>query len=189
MATKKQVPTSQSRAGRRIERPPLLSSCAYSSPWLDFCSDGSRASSLVYRICAIVSSHRTVSRTGTDCLDQTRFGEVDPTSVTGYRIPTIRSALIVAFMGLGALFGSLMAGRISSKTGIKVAFLSATLVYAIGAAIETSAQHSWVQILIGRLVTGYGVGALSMLAPLFQAEVRTCLVPTRSSLTSSPVLS
>jgi len=40
----------------------------------------------------------------------------------------------------------------------------------IGLAIETSAMTTWEQAMIGRLVTGYGVGALSLLAPLYQAE-------------------
>lgn len=40
----------------------------------------------------------------------------------------------------------------------------------IGAAIETSAHNTYVQILIGRLLTGFGVGATSGLVPVFQAE-------------------
>lgn len=43
----------------------------------------------------------------------------------------------------------------------------------IGIAIEVSCHESWAQMFVGRIVAGYGVGALSMLAPLFQAEVRS----------------
>ncbi|ORY88508.1 and other transporter-domain-containing protein [Leucosporidium creatinivorum] len=106
-----------------------------------------------------------------NCRDyQMRFGTVDPTSVTGYSIPSTRQALITSFMGLGALFGSLLAGRISGKLGIKVAYLISLVIFLIGVAIELSSMTQWGQMLAGRFIAGYGVGALSMLAPLYQAE-------------------
>jgi len=44
------------------------------------------------------------------------------------------------------------------------------MIYLIGAAIETSAQNTYAQILVGRLLTGLGVGATSGLVPVIQAE-------------------
>ena len=43
-------------------------------------------------------------------------------------------------------------------------------IFMVGLAVETSAMTTWEQAMIGRLITGYGVGALSLLAPLYQAE-------------------
>ena len=57
--------------------------------------------------------------------DLQRFGTPDATAVSGYSIPTTRQALITSFMGLGALFGSLAAGTISSRLGIKKATIIA----------------------------------------------------------------
>lgn len=102
--------------------------------------------------------------------DQMRFGEPDPTTATGFIIPTTRLSIITSFLGLGALFGALLAGTISSRVGIKMAFMFSLIVFLIGIAVETSAQYQWGQIVAGRLIAGYGVGSLSMLAPLYQAE-------------------
>ncbi|KAK4702063.1 MFS transporter, SP family, sugar:H+ symporter, partial [Phenoliferia sp. Uapishka_3] len=99
-----------------------------------------------------------------------RFGEPDPTAASGYSIPTTRQALITSFLGLGALFGSLAAGTISSRVGIKNATLIALVIFLIGVSIETSCQYQWGQVIAGRWIAGFGVGAMSMLAPLFQAE-------------------
>ncbi|BGP20734.1 hypothetical protein JCM10213_001022 [Rhodosporidiobolus nylandii] len=101
---------------------------------------------------------------------QRRFGDVDPLSSTGYSIPSTRQSLITAFMSLGALIGALTIGPVSKRTGIKAAFLFSLFIYAGGIAIEVSGQSQWVQEMMGRLVTGFGVGALSLLAPLYQAE-------------------
>lgn len=43
-------------------------------------------------------------------------------------------------------------------------------IYLVGAAIETSAHNTYAQILVGRLLTGLGVGATSGLVPVIQAE-------------------
>ncbi|KAL8291985.1 hypothetical protein RQP46_001451 [Phenoliferia psychrophenolica] len=99
-----------------------------------------------------------------------RFGTPDPTAASGYSIPTTRQALITSFMGLGALFGSLAAGVVSSKVGTKKATLLALFIFLIGVSVETSAQYQWGQIIAGRWIAGFGVGSMSMLAPLFQAE-------------------
>lgn len=73
-------------------------------------------------------------------------------------------------MSLGALFGALMIGYGSRRVGIKVSYLFSLIIYMAGVAIETSGHNSWVQEMMGRLVTGWGVGSLSLLAPLYQAE-------------------
>ncbi|BGP57254.1 hypothetical protein JCM8202_002831 [Rhodotorula sphaerocarpa] len=101
---------------------------------------------------------------------QRRFGEPDPASASGYSLPSTRQSLITAFMSLGALFGALMIGYASRRIGIKVSYLFSLFIYAGGVAIETSGQSEWVQEMMGRFVTGWGVGALSLLAPLYQAE-------------------
>ncbi|GAA6060866.1 hypothetical protein JCM10212_006246 [Sporobolomyces blumeae] len=99
-----------------------------------------------------------------------RFGEPDATSATGYSIPSTRQSLITSFMSLGALIGALSMSKISAKFGIKYSYIFALFIYMVGLAVETSAMTTWEQAMIGRLITGYGVGALSLLAPLYQAE-------------------
>ncbi|GAA5840231.1 hypothetical protein JCM11251_005953 [Rhodosporidiobolus azoricus] len=101
---------------------------------------------------------------------QRRFGEPDSLSATGYSLSSSRQSLITAFMSLGALFGALMITQASKRIGIKYSFLFSLFIYMVGIAIETSGQYQWGQMVAGRFVTGWGVGALSLLAPLYQAE-------------------
>jgi SP family sugar:H+ symporter-like MFS transporter len=44
------------------------------------------------------------------------------------------------------------------------------VVVAVGFLIQIAAITAWYQIMIGRLVAGFGVGALSLLVPMYQAE-------------------
>jgi SP family sugar:H+ symporter-like MFS transporter len=71
---------------------------------------------------------------------------------------------------MGALFGSLLAGVISGKYGIKVAYLFSLFIFMVGIAVQVSCQEQWGQMFAGRIIAGYGVGSLSMLAPLYQAN-------------------
>lgn len=73
-------------------------------------------------------------------------------------------------MSLGALFGALIIGPVARRTGIKKSFMFSLFIYMVGLAIETSGQNQWGQEVAGRFVTGFGVGSLSLLAPLYQAE-------------------
>jgi MFS transporter, SP family, sugar:H+ symporter len=41
-------------------------------------------------------------------------------------------------------------------------------VVAIGFIIQISANTAWYQVMIGRFVAGLGVGALSLLVPMYQ---------------------
>ncbi|GAA5839983.1 hypothetical protein JCM9279_005231 [Rhodotorula babjevae] len=101
---------------------------------------------------------------------QRRFGEPDAASPSGYSIPSTRQSLITSFMSLGALFGALIIGPVARRTGIKKSFMFSLFIYMVGLAIETSGQNQWGQEVAGRFVTGFGVGSLSLLAPLYQAE-------------------
>ncbi|GAA5997458.1 sugar porter family MFS transporter [Rhodotorula paludigena] len=101
---------------------------------------------------------------------QRRFGEPDATSASGYSIPSTRQSLITAFMSLGALFGALLIGPAARRVGIKMCFIFSLFIYSVGVAVETSGMNEWGQEVAGRFITGFGVGALSLLAPLFQAE-------------------
>jgi SP family sugar:H+ symporter-like MFS transporter len=46
----------------------------------------------------------------------------------------------------------------------------AVVVFLIGNTLQITAMHSWVHMTIGRLVAGFGVGALSIGVPMFQSE-------------------
>jgi SP family sugar:H+ symporter-like MFS transporter len=93
---------------------------------------------------------------------------------------TVRSGLIVGMLSIGTLIGALVAAPISDRIGRKYSISGWTWIIAIGFVIQISSNTNWVQIMMGRWVAGLGVGALSLLVPMFQVRdaddsgVRVC---------------
>jgi len=98
-----------------------------------------------------------------------RFGEYN--SATGlYDFSAARQGAIVALLPAGALFGSLIAGNIADSLGRRMAISASALFCCVGNIIEISSSTTWVQFAVGRLVTGVGIGSLSVAVPMYQSE-------------------
>jgi len=82
----------------------------------------------------------------------------------------VRSGLIVALLSIGTLIGALVAAPIADRIGRRLSISFWSLVVAVGFIIQIAASTAWYQVMIGRLVAGFGVGALSLLVPMYQAE-------------------
>lgn len=98
-----------------------------------------------------------------------RFGELQPDGVT-YAFSNVRSGLIVALLSIGTLIGALIAAPIADRFGRRISVCIWCIVVSVGFVIQVAASTSWVQIMVGRLVAGFGVGALSLLVPMYQSE-------------------
>lgn len=101
-----------------------------------------------------------------DFLD--RFGQTQSDGTKGFS--TVRSGLIVALLSIGTLLGALIAAPIADRVGRKYSISFWNLIISVGFVIQISATRDWVQIMMGRFVAGLGVGALSLLVPMYQAE-------------------
>lgn len=97
-----------------------------------------------------------------------RFGERDANGTPYFS--NVRSGLIVALLSIGTLFGALLAAPLADKIGRRLSISFWCVVCAIGFVIQISADHAWYQVMIGRLVAGFGVGACSLLVPMYQSE-------------------
>lgn len=71
---------------------------------------------------------------------------------------------------IGCIFGAAFAGVVSDKFGRKVVLLICAVLFAISA-IGSAVPRSIVEFLIARFIGGLGVGAASMLSPMYIAEV------------------
>ncbi|KAI5459061.1 general substrate transporter [Mariannaea sp. PMI_226] len=101
-----------------------------------------------------------------DFLD--RFGQ---TNSEGEKVfSTVRSGLIVSLLSIGTLFGALIAAPIADRIGRKYSISFWNVIISVGFIIQISSDRDWVQIMMGRFVAGLGVGALSLLVPMYQAE-------------------
>jgi SP family sugar:H+ symporter-like MFS transporter len=98
-----------------------------------------------------------------------RFGEHN--AATGsYDFSAARQGAIVGLLPAGCLFGSLIAGNIADSLGRRLAISVSALFCCVGNIIEISSESSWPQFAVGRLVTGLGIGSLSVAVPMYQSE-------------------
>lgn len=110
-----------------------------------------------------------------------RFGEDQGNG--NYSFSNVRSGLIVGLLSIGTLAGALAVAPIADRIGRKFSMCVWCIVFSIGVIIQMASETSWVQIAIGRLVAGAGVGALSIMVPMYTSEtgprqVRGALVST-----------
>ncbi|KAI0058648.1 general substrate transporter [Artomyces pyxidatus] len=80
------------------------------------------------------------------------------------------TGLMTAVLELGCLFGALLAGVLADRISRRGSIAIACVVFCTGSALQCWAE-SLTQITVGRAIGGFGVGALSMLSPLYMAEI------------------
>lgn len=89
----------------------------------------------------------------------------------GIANPTL-AALLTSILELGAWIGVLVNGYSADALGRKLSVVVACAVFIIGVIIQAVTHGgNYDYILGGRFVTGLGVGSLSMIVPLYNAEV------------------
>ncbi|KAG5351830.1 hypothetical protein C0989_004777 [Termitomyces sp. Mn162] len=77
---------------------------------------------------------------------------------------------MVAILEVGAFATSVAAGRIGDLIGRRGTLFAGAVVFTIGGAIQTFTTGFW-SMIIGRLVSGFGVGLLSTIVPIYQSEI------------------
>ncbi|KAI5458263.1 general substrate transporter [Mariannaea sp. PMI_226] len=78
-------------------------------------------------------------------------------------------AVVSIFTG-GAFFGAMFAGPIGDRLGRKLTILIGAIIFLVGGALQTGAQ-TINYLYAGRCLAGTGVGFLTMIVPLYQAEL------------------
>lgn len=99
---------------------------------------------------------------------QQTFGEYSITT-NEFEFSNTRVGLIIAIFNIGCAVGGLTLAKLGDVVGRKVALILTMLVYISGIVVQISSQH-WVQFMIGRIISGLGVGSISVLSPMFIAE-------------------
>ncbi|KAF2168072.1 hypothetical protein M409DRAFT_65609 [Zasmidium cellare ATCC 36951] len=77
---------------------------------------------------------------------------------------------MVAILEVGAFIASLSVGRIGDVLGRRKTILYGAVVFVVGGAIQTFAT-GMPMMLLGRIIAGLGVGALSTIVPVYQSEI------------------
>lgn len=87
-----------------------------------------------------------------------------------YYFSNVRSGLIVALLSIGTLFGALTGGPLADLIGRRISITFWCIVFCVGNIVQIAATDKWYEVMMGRFVAGWGVGGLSLLVPMYQAE-------------------
>jgi SP family sugar:H+ symporter-like MFS transporter len=98
-----------------------------------------------------------------------RFGDTTNEN-GGPAFSKVRSGTIVALLSIGTLIGAIVGAPIADFFGRKKAIVFWNIMFCIGVVIQMTTLTTWYQIALGRWVAGLGVGALSVLTPMYQSE-------------------
>ncbi|CAN6618265.1 low-affinity glucose transporter Hxt3p [Trichomonascus vanleenenianus] len=87
-----------------------------------------------------------------------------------YYMSKVRSGLLVGIFSIGAAIGANGLVKSADMWGRKKGIMLGCVVYIVGILIQITATNKWYQVFIGRLIGGVGIGALSVMVPMFQSE-------------------
>lgn len=77
---------------------------------------------------------------------------------------------MVAILEVGAFISSLIVGRVGDIIGRRRTILYGSCIFFVGGALQTMAT-SMGMMMLGRIIAGLGVGALSTIVPVYQSEI------------------
>lgn len=84
---------------------------------------------------------------------------------------TRTNSLSVGLQQLGALIGCFLAWPITARLGRRVPLMLFSLVFCVGAAIQTIETGSLTAFYIARVVAGLGLGSSTVVTPMFNSEM------------------
>lgn len=78
--------------------------------------------------------------------------------------------VVISILEIGAMVSSLMVLKIGDLFGRKRTILLGTVIFMAGGSLQSFAPNMWV-FGVGRVFSGFGVGILSTMVPLYQCEI------------------
>ncbi|CAR29089.1 ZYRO0G00286p [Zygosaccharomyces rouxii] len=99
-----------------------------------------------------------------------RFGQLNHRTGEHY-LSKVRTGLIVSLFNIGCAFGGLILTKPADVYGRKLAVTIAAVFYVVGTVISIASIDKWYQYMIGRIISGLGVGSLAVLSPMLISEV------------------
>ncbi|KAI5123776.1 hypothetical protein M0805_000365 [Coniferiporia weirii] len=85
-------------------------------------------------------------------------------------LDSVQLGTMVAVLEIGALLTSLLAGRVGDIIGRRITLFCGAVLFVLGGAVQTFTTGYEVMI-VGRIISGFGVGLLSTIVPIYQSEV------------------
>ncbi|KAI1125089.1 general substrate transporter [Nemania abortiva] len=113
------------------------------------------------------------------------FPQLDTLDATGATLAlnATRKGAVIASFQIGALFGALSCLFFGDRLGRRRAILLAAIITIIGQVLQV-ASFNLVQFVIGRVILGIGVGQISVIVPIWQAECSSAAHRGRDVITA-----
>lgn len=86
-----------------------------------------------------------------------------------FEFTNTRVGLIISIFNIGCAVGGITLGKLGDVFGRKIGLMGVMMIYIVGIIVQISSFH-WVQFMVGRIISGLAVGAVSVLSPMFIAE-------------------
>lgn len=80
------------------------------------------------------------------------------------------SSNVVSLLTAGCFFGAIAAAFLNERFGRRYSLMFFSVIFLIGAAIQTAAHHEIGMIYGGRVIAGLGIGGMSSITPVFVSE-------------------
>lgn len=80
------------------------------------------------------------------------------------------SSNVVSLLTAGCFFGAIAAAFLNEHFGRRYSLMFFSVIFLIGAAIQTAAHHAIGMIYGGRVIAGLGIGGMSSITPVFVSE-------------------
>ena len=87
-----------------------------------------------------------------------------------FDLTLFEQGMLVSAILIGALPGALLASQLADRLGRKRSLLITAFLFVIGTAL-TAIAHSYSALIIGRLINGVALGLVSVVTPLYIAEI------------------
>ena len=87
-----------------------------------------------------------------------------------FQLSIVEQGMVVSILLIGGLMGALSAGTLADRIGRKRTIAFTSLLIIAGATFIACSQ-SYEMLLIGRFISGIGIGIISLSAPLYLAEI------------------
>lgn len=98
-----------------------------------------------------------------------RFGQTRANGT--HYLSNVRTGLLVSIFNIGCAIGGVVLSRLGDTLGRRTGLMIVVLIYIVGILIQITSFNKWYQYFIGRIISGLGVGGITVLSPLLISEV------------------
>lgn len=88
-----------------------------------------------------------------------------------FTLTSSQKALMTSILSCGTFFGALIAGDAADFIGRRPTIMAACLIFAVGCVLELVSTNQEALFVVGRLVSGLGIGFISAVIILYISEI------------------